>query len=71
MSGLKSWPLRQIEASAQMDLASVGRLFAPENRTWGGRLDALVQAHPDRDLWNLGLRLDLHDPARIAGGRPA
>ncbi len=45
-------------------------MLAPENETWGGRLDALVQAHPDRDLWNLGLRLDLHDPAQISGGTP-
>ena len=53
-----------------MELASLGRLLAPEDQAWSGQLDALVRARPDRDLWNLGLRLDLHDPAQITKGSP-
>ena len=51
-----------------MDLASVGRLLAPRGSGLERRLDALVRIRPDRDLWNLGVRLDLHDPGQITQG---
>jgi translocation and assembly module TamB len=51
-----------------MDLASVGRMLAPEDQAWSGQLDALIQARPDRDVWNLGARVDLHDAAQIVNG---
>ncbi len=63
-----SWPATEIEAAAKMDLASLGRLLSPEEQAWSGQLDALVRARPDRDLWNLGLRLDFHDPGQITKG---
>jgi translocation and assembly module TamB len=68
VSGLSSWPPAEIEAVAKMELASLGRLLAPEDQSWSGQLDALVRARPDRDLWNLGLRLDFHDAAQISKG---
>jgi translocation and assembly module TamB len=68
ISGFSSWPATEIEAVAKMDLQSVGGLLAPADQAWSGQLDALVRARPDRDLWNLGLRLDFHDPAQISRG---
>ena len=68
ISGLRSWPATEVEAAAKMDLASVGRLLSPEDQAWSGQLDALVRARPDQDLWNLGVRLDLHDPGQITKG---
>jgi translocation and assembly module TamB len=70
VTGLSSWPSAEIEAAAKMELASLSRLLAPEDQIWSGQLDALVRARPERDLWNLGLRLDFHDAARITKGSP-
>ncbi len=29
-----------------------------------------VRIRPDRDLWNLGIRVDLHEPAQLSKGKP-
>ncbi len=33
-------------------------------RRFSGGLDALVRIRPERDIWNLGVRLDIHDPGQ-------
>ena len=67
INGLKSLGATQIEAAANVDLSSIGSLLAPNEQTWHGQLDTSVRARPDRDLWNLGIRLELHDLTRTAG----
>ncbi len=47
LSGLRSWPSTQIEAAAKLDLASAGRVLAPDQEAWAGGLDAL-RAHSAR-----------------------
>jgi translocation and assembly module TamB len=64
ISGLRAWPATQVEAAAKLDLASAGRLLATEE-IWTGQVDALVRVRPDRELWNLGARLDLHEPGLL------
>jgi translocation and assembly module TamB len=68
IAGLKSPGTAQIEAAIKMDLASIGSWLAPAEEAWSGQLDALVRARPDRELWNLGLRVELHDPAQLKRG---
>jgi translocation and assembly module TamB len=68
ISGLRAWPATHVEAAAKLDLASAGRLLAPEQETWTGQLDALVRVRPDRELWNLGARVDLHEPGLLRSG---
>ncbi len=67
INGLKSMGAAQIEAAANVDLASIGDWLAPKEQKWHGQLDALVRARSDRDLWNLGLQLKLHDLAPTTG----
>ncbi|MFI5454421.1 MAG: hypothetical protein ACHRXM_03135 [Isosphaerales bacterium] len=67
INGLKSLGATQIEVAANVDLASIGGFLSPNTKEWNGQLDTLVRARPDGDLWNLGVRLELHDPARTAG----
>jgi len=67
INGLKSLGATQIEAAANLDLSSIGSLLAPNEPKWHGQLDTLVRARPDRDVWNLGIRLELHNLARTAG----
>ncbi len=54
LTGLRSLGAAQIEATVNADLISISRLLAPQDQAWTGRIDALVQARRDRDLWNLG-----------------
>ncbi len=66
VSGMKSPGTTRIDLAASADLSSLGRWLAPKDPPWGGRLDALVRAHRDQELWNLGLRLEVRDAVRIA-----
>jgi translocation and assembly module TamB len=66
-SGLKSVGAAQIEVAANADLSSLGRWLSPRGPTWGGRIDALARARRDRELWNLGLRVEIRDGERAAG----
>ena len=65
-SGLKSPGKAQIDFAAQADLSSIGRWLAPKDPPWGGQVDALVRARRDQELWNLGLKLEVHDAERTA-----
>ncbi len=69
ISGMRAWPATQVEAAAKLDLASAGRLLAPDQEAWTGELDAMVRVHPDRELWNLGARVDLHEPGQLRSGK--
>jgi translocation and assembly module TamB len=70
LSGLRAWPATQLEAAANLDLASAGRVLAREQEAWTGGLDAVVRVRPDRELWNLGVRVDLHEPGQLSKGSP-
>jgi translocation and assembly module TamB len=70
ISGLRSWPAAELEAAAKVDLVSLSPLLADEDEAFSGGLDALVRIRPDRDVWNLGVRLDLHDPGQTTKGSP-
>jgi len=65
-SGLKSPSVAQVELAANTKLASLGRWLAPQDPPWKGQLSTLVQARRELELWNLGLRLEMHDPERTA-----
>jgi translocation and assembly module TamB len=67
VSGVQSLGAAQIEASAQFDLGSISPVLPTSDQKWSGQLDALLRARRDRDLWNLGLRVELNDAARLAG----
>ncbi len=62
--GLRSWPATEVEAAAKLDLASLSGLLAEPQAALSGGLDALVRIRPERDVWNLGIRLDIHEPGQ-------
>jgi translocation and assembly module TamB len=66
--GLKGLGATRIEARASADLADLSPLFAPDGGPWTGKLDTFVNAQRERDLWNLGLRAEIHDLSQLAGG---
>ena len=70
ISGLRSWPAAELEAAAKVDLDSASWLLADEEDAFCGGLDALVRIRPDQDVWNVGIRLDLHDPGYTTKGSP-
>ena len=67
VGGLKSPEAARIELAAKTDLSLLGRWLVPDDLPWSGRLDSLVQVRRDRQLWNLGARLEVRDPQRTAG----
>jgi translocation and assembly module TamB len=66
VSGVRSLGAAQIEAAARVDIGSVAPAFLPADEKWTGQLDALVRARRDGEFWNLGLRVDAHELARLA-----
>ena len=66
-SGLRSLGAAQIEIAATADLSSLGRWHFPKDSPWDGQMiDALAHAQRDKDLWNVGLRLEIRDAQRTA-----
>jgi translocation and assembly module TamB len=65
--GLKGFGAAPIEAEASADLGDLSGLLAAGDQSWTGRLDGRAHLRRERDLWNLGFRLELHDPARVSG----
>ncbi len=50
--------------SLASDIAPIQHWLRPDDHPWTGQLDTLIRARRDKDLWNLGLRLELRDLAR-------
>jgi translocation and assembly module TamB len=65
-TGLASLGAAQVELAANADLASLGPWLARPSASWKGQLDGLMRARRDQDLWNLGIRLTVSDPASTA-----
>ena len=52
--------------SLTTDIAPIQHWLRPDERPWTGQLDTLIRARREKDLWNLGLRLELRDLARLS-----
>jgi translocation and assembly module TamB len=66
ISGLKTLGVTRAEASLTTDMAPIHHWLRPNERPWTGQLDTLIRARREKDLWNLGLRLELRDLARLS-----
>jgi translocation and assembly module TamB len=67
VQGLTSPASTQIDAAANVDIASVGGLLAAGAEQWGGQLESHVRARTQGDRWDMGIRVELRDPKNGAG----
>jgi len=66
ISGLKTLGATRAEVSVTTDIAPIYHWLRPDERPWTGQLDTLIRARREKDLWNLGLRVELRDLARLS-----